>query len=93
MQLIDLLLELLDDKKGWCNIEEIINEAAISKTEALEIINFLARHRFIILDEHLQKAKIANEVHEFLTEIGLEERRVALQRVARLSPRRSLKAL
>ena len=93
MLIIDLLLELLNKRKAWHNINEIVDKASLSKLEASSIINFLARYQFILLDESGQKVKVVEEIHEFLTEIRQEEKRNSIQGVKRFSPRRSLKSL
>jgi len=88
--IIDLLLELLNERKAWHNLDEIADKASLSEPETSDIINFLARYKFILLNEHGQKAKVAEEIHEFLKEIKQEEKKKSVQRVKRFSPRRSL---
>lgn len=93
MLTIDLLLELLDDRKTWCTIDEIADKASLSRLEASGIIKFLTRYKFILLDKQGRKAKVTKDIHEFLTEIRQEEVRNSIQSVKRFSPRLSLKSL
>jgi len=91
--IIDLLLELLNRRKEWHNIDEIAKKASLSELEASSIMHFLARYQFILLDGNEHKAKVTDETHKFLTEIKQEEKKNSIQGIKRFSPRRSLKSL
>lgn len=86
MLIIDLLLELLNERKTWHSIDGIADKASLSEPEVLDIISFLARYKFIVLDENGQKVKITEMIHEFLTEIMQAERKNSIQGVKRASP-------
>jgi len=71
--LIDLILELLDEKNGWCNLEEICSKAKSTGSEITTLLAFLAKYDFAIVDTHNQKARINPRTHEFLKEIRQAE--------------------
>ena len=68
MFLLDLILELLDEKNGWFSLEEIASKTKISKSETATLVKFLAEYSFAILDTRNQKARINPKIHEFLQE-------------------------
>jgi len=71
--LIDLILELLDEKKEWCNLEEIASKAKSTESEITTLLAFLAKYDFAIVDTHSRKARINPRTHEFLKEIRQAE--------------------
>lgn len=89
----DSLLDLLNERKGWHNIDEIAQKTSLPKPEVLDIINFLARYKFILINEDEGKARITEDTHEFLKEIRQEEKLSANQGVKCSSPRRALRSL
>lgn len=76
---IDVFLDLLNKGKAWHNIKEVADKASLPKPEALRIISFLARYKFILLDEPRRKAKVAEDIHRFLMEIREEEKKEGTQ--------------
>lgn len=64
----DLVLEILNEGEGWHDIEEVAARLNIPSLEVKEIINFLARHNFVIVDETGKKAKLGSLMHEFMAE-------------------------
>lgn len=73
MHAIDQIFKLLAENRGWHTIDEITEKIQIPKTEAADIINFLAAHKFIQLDRERKRAKIGERTNRFLTEIKKEE--------------------
>lgn len=74
LQEIDRVLEVLVTDKLWHTIGELAERANLPKRETAEITDFLAVHRFILLNKHGEKARIKKDVNRFLAEIQDEER-------------------
>ncbi len=67
--MLDLILELLNEKNDWCDLEEIASEAKTSESEIKALLDFLAEHGFATVDTNNRKARINPRIHEFLEEI------------------------
>jgi len=69
LPLLDIILELLDEKNDWCNLEEIAIKTKASCSEITTLLNILAEYGFAIVDTINKKAKINPRIHKFLEEI------------------------
>ena len=73
MFLLDSILELLDEKNDWCNLEEIVSKTKASESETTTLLEFLAEYSFATLDTNKRRARINPKVRKFLEEIRQEE--------------------
>lgn len=71
---IDRVLELLAMDRAWHSIDELAEKTHLRVEEIIEIVEFLATHKFILLSEQGKKAKIEDSVNLFLTRIHDEEK-------------------
>lgn len=69
MFLLDSILELLDEKNDWCNLEEIASRAKSTESKTKILLEYLAEYGFAIVDTNNRKARINPRIHEFLEEI------------------------
>ena len=67
---IEEILELLKDGK-WHDLNEIIEEARLTRSGAETITNFLAEYNFIQLDKERQKVRVTPPTQSFLKKIQL----------------------
>jgi len=67
--LLDLILEILDRKNGWCTMKEIAAKAKSSESETATLLEFLAEYGFAVVDAENQRARINPRMHDFLEEM------------------------
>jgi predicted transcriptional regulator len=60
------ILEILNDEQ-WHTLEEIREKIQLNKSQVQQIIRFLKKYNFIIVDEEKKKIKIEKTVQQFLT--------------------------
>jgi|WetSurMetagenome_2_1015567.scaffolds.fasta_scaffold236232_1 hypothetical protein len=61
------ILEILGDGK-WHPLSELQEEVGVSNERMLEILGFLSKYEFMKVDYVNEKAKIARNVRDFLTQ-------------------------
>jgi len=68
MSIIDEILGLLKDGK-WHDLDQIMKEFRLTKSEAETVTNFLAEYNFIQLDKERQRARLSPPALSFLKKI------------------------
>lgn len=71
---LDRILELLAMDTAWHRIEELAEKTELQLKEIKEIVQFLAAHQLILLNEQGRRAKIEESTNTFLIRIREEEK-------------------
>jgi predicted transcriptional regulator len=71
---IDRVLELLAMDRAWHSINELAEKTGLQAEEITEVVEFLATHEFILLNDQGKRAKIEDSTNRFLTQIHDEEK-------------------
>jgi predicted transcriptional regulator len=71
---IDRILELLAMDRAWHSIDALAEKTGLQVEEIIEVVEFLATHEFILLNEQGKRAKIEDSMNRFLTRIHDEEK-------------------
>jgi len=70
---IDLILEILNERNGWQDIEKVAARIDIPISEIKEIIDLMAKLGFVVLDATGKRMKLGYMMHEFLEDVSVIE--------------------
>lgn len=73
LSIMDMILEILNERRGWQDIEQVATRINVSVAEVKEIIDFMAEYGFVTVDKTGRRLKLGYLLDEFLEEISQVE--------------------